>query len=67
MTFKADLRCMMCGHFLGEVTADRDGQATRVRGFAPGPRFRGLGHQAPHRCDKCGGSLIFDEIEQVAA
>ena len=67
MTFKADLRCMMCGHFLGEVTAHRDGRATRLRGFAPGPLFHGLPDVAPRHCDKCGGSLVFDEVQELAA
>lgn len=67
MTFKADLRCMMCGHFVGEVTAHRDGRQTHLRGFIPAPRFRGAPDAAPRHCDKCGGSLVFDEVERLAA
>jgi hypothetical protein len=67
MAFKADLRCMMCGHFVGEVTAVREGRVTQLRGFTPGPHFHGFPDQAPRQCDKCGGSLMFDEVEQLAA
>jgi hypothetical protein len=64
MEFRADLRCMVCSHFLGEVSGVKH-TATRVaiRTFVPGPHYQGALRPSPQRCDKCGGHLYLDEVE----
>ena len=65
MKIRADLRCMTCCHYLGEVVAHRTRQAVDLDRFAPGPMFRGIRGLIPRRCDKCGGRLYLDEVEFV--
>jgi hypothetical protein len=64
MEFRADLRCMVCSHFLGEVSGIKHGVArVGIRQFVPGPAYSGTTRPAPSRCDKCGGHLYLDEVE----
>ena len=64
MEFRADLRCMVCSHFLGEISGIKHGAArVGIRQFVPGPAFSGPTRPAPTRCDKCGGHLYLDEVE----
>jgi len=66
MEFRADLRCMVCSHFLGEVSGIKHGPArVGIRQFLPGPAYSGATRPAPSRCDKCGGHLYLDEVELV--
>jgi hypothetical protein len=62
--FRADLRCMVCSHFLGEVSGIKH-TPTRagIRTFLPGAHYHGPTRPAPNRCDKCGGHLYLDEVE----
>ena len=65
---RADLRCLACSHFLGEVLAQRVGRSVAINTFTPGPLFRGRQDTVPRRCDKCGASALFlDEEEFVRA
>jgi len=64
MDFRADLRCMVCSHFLGEVSGIKHGPTkVAIRTFVPGPHFHGTLRPSPSRCDKCGGHLYLDEVE----
>jgi hypothetical protein len=64
MEFRADLRCMVCSHFLGEVSGIKHSSArVAIRTFVPGPHYTGGLKPAPGRCDKCGGHLYLDEVE----
>ncbi|MGH2366370.1 MAG: hypothetical protein ACRDHX_17195 [Chloroflexota bacterium] len=64
MEFRADLRCMVCSHFLGEVSGVRAGRTNvSIRKFVAGPHYGGPAHGAPTRCDKCNGHLYLDEVE----
>jgi hypothetical protein len=64
MEFRADLRCMVCSHFLGEVSGIKHGPTrVAIRGFVPGPHYQGALRPTPQRCDKCGGHLYLDEVE----
>jgi hypothetical protein len=64
MEFRADLRCMVCSHFLGEVSGIKHGPTrVAIHTFMPGPHFTGTLRPAPSRCDKCNGHLYLDEVE----
>ncbi|GEM_PF-2976619 len=64
MEFRADLRCMVCSHFLGEVCGLKQGPTkVAIRSFVPGPHYHGTVRPTPTRCDKCGGHLYLDEVE----
>ncbi len=64
MEFRADLKCMVCSHFLGEVSGIKTGKIkVSIRKFVPGPHYSGSLTGAPSRCDKCNGHLYLDEVE----
>ena len=64
MEFRADLRCMVCSHFLGEVSGVKRGlNRVAVRSFLPGAHYTGASRPVPQRCDKCNGHLYLDEVE----
>jgi hypothetical protein len=63
MRIEADLKCLMCGHLLGEVDADRRQGSVAIRRFRAGPLYRGPSATMPQRRDKCGGALMLDEVE----
>lgn len=64
MEFRADLRCMVCSHFLGEVSGVKHGPTrVSIRTFVPGSHYSGPLRPSPKRCDKCGGHLYLDEVE----
>ncbi|HLG74151.1 MAG TPA: hypothetical protein VK009_27340 [Chloroflexota bacterium] len=64
MEFRADLRCMVCSHFLGEVSGTKHGPTrVAIRTFVPGAHYHGPVRPSPKRCDKCGGHLYLDEVE----
>jgi len=64
MEFRADLRCMVCSHFLGEVSGIKHGPTrVAIRTFVAGPHYQGAPRPSPQRCDKCGGHLYLDEVE----
>lgn len=65
LVLAADLRCLICGHFLGEVVVNRHGNAVKILNFVPGPSFSGNGACPAKRCDKCGGALGLDEVQAV--
>ncbi len=68
MEFRADLRCMVCSHFLGEVSGVKHGPTrVAIRTFVPGPHYQGTLRPSPSRCDKCGGHLYLDEVELTRA
>jgi hypothetical protein len=61
---RADLRCMVCSHFLGEVSGIKRGlNKVAIRSFLPGPHYSGALRPTPQRCDKCNGHLYLDEVE----
>ncbi|MDE3075284.1 MAG: hypothetical protein KGJ86_07635 [Chloroflexota bacterium] len=66
MEFRADLRCMVCSHFLGIVSGIRHNSSrVGIRTFTAGPAYTGSPIGTPTRCDKCGGHLYLDEVELV--
>ncbi len=62
---RAEIRCLNCGRYLGELEGDQDGgvrSAKVVRQPVPGSIVKtpsGL------RCGRCGGKAIAESVERV--
>lgn len=65
MRIKAELNCMTCGRYLGEVTGDTPGrldQSWWIKGSAgTEPRFTNRGIF----CGRCGGRALVERTEKV--
>jgi len=65
MRIRAEIRCLNCGRYLGELEGEQNGffgNAKVVRQPAPGSIVktpRGL------RCGRCGGKAIAESVERI--
>ena len=70
--FKADLKCYMCGSVAGSIESEQPFTGAAVaprpvllRRYGPSQSPVQVQNWRTQRCDRCGGPLFLDEVEEI--